>query len=100
MRAPRSKLAVAFSAAAESEDSPIAASVDMPGAVLINPQAAPDSRMYSLPRKKLTFRFPQPCDPFAHYELTVGGIARDGTVVPVPPVRFEPFKEWRPMLVD
>jgi hypothetical protein len=32
--------------------------------------------------------------------LTLGGIARNGAVVPIPPVRFEPFKEWRPMLVD
>ena len=28
----------------------------MPGAVLMNPQDAPQWRMYSLPRKKLTFR--------------------------------------------
>jgi hypothetical protein len=90
----------ASSVAAEVENSPIGGSADMPGAVLVNPQAAPRWRMYSLPRKKLTFRFPQPCDPFAHYQLTLGGIARDGAVVPIPPVRFEPFKEWRPMLVD
>jgi hypothetical protein len=55
------------SAAAESEGSPIGSSADMPGAVLVNPQAAPQWRMYSLPRRKLTFRFPQPCDPHAHY---------------------------------
>ena len=90
----------ASSAAAEVENSPFIGSADMPNAVLLNPQAAPRWRMYSLPRKKLTFRFPQPCDPFAHYQLTLGGIARDGAVVPIPPVRFEPFKEWRPMLVD
>jgi hypothetical protein len=88
------------SAASESEDSPIGSSADMPGAVLINPQAVPRRRIYSLPRKRLTFHFPQPCDPFAHYQLTLGGITRNGAVVPIPPVRFEPFKEWRPMLVD
>jgi hypothetical protein len=88
------------SAVAESEDRPIGGSSDMPGAVLINPQAAQQWRVYSLPRKKLTFRFPQPCDPHAHYLLTLGGIAREGTVVPIPPVRFESFKEWRPMLLD
>jgi hypothetical protein len=90
----------ASSTAAEAEDSPIGGSADMPGAVLINPQAAPQWRIYSLPRKRLTFRFLQSCDPHAHYLLTLGGIARQGTVVPIPPVRFEPFKEWRPMLVD
>lgn len=88
------------SAASESEDSPIGSSADMPGAVLINPQAVARWRIYSLPRNKLTFRFPQPCDPFAHYQLTLGGIAQNGAAVPIPRVRFEPFKEWRPMLVD
>ncbi len=87
-------------AAGESVRMPIGGSTDMPGAVLINPQAAPQWRMYSLPRQRLAFRFDQPCDPHAHYVLTLDNIVRDGAVVPIPAVRCEPFKEWRPMLLD
>lgn len=88
------------SAVAESEDMPVGSSASMPGAVLLNPQAAPRWQIYSLPRKRLTFRFPQPCNPLAQYLLTLGGISREGAVVQIPPVRFQPFKEWRPILLD
>ena len=48
----------------------------------------------------LTFHFDQPCDPHARYVLAMSGILNNGAEVKVPPVKFEPFREWRPILVE
>lgn len=83
-------------AAGELTDAPIGASAQDRDAHLGRLYGA----LYSLPRKRLLFRFEQPCDPFARYVLTLGGIKAAGTMIEPPPVAFEPYKEWRPIPFD
>ena len=84
------------SEAAETADAPIGASARDQDAYL--------GKLYgglsTLPRKKLIFRFDQGCDPCAHYVLNVSGIKNNGVAIELPPVTFEPRKEWRPIPFD
>ncbi len=41
-----------------------------------------------------TLRFETPCDPGAGYTLRIGGLARNGIPIDVPPIRFVPARIW------
>ncbi len=69
-----------------------------PGAKVSNPKAPLPE--YEVPRWQLNFSFDQPCDPTAHYQLTITGITMHGRQVQVPPVDFSPHEESSPMVVD
>lgn len=56
--------------------------------------------LYSMPRKELVFRFSLPCDPNAHYRLSVAGLNVKGDAIQVPPVEFDPYTEWRATGLD
>ena len=83
---------------AESAIAPIGASVHDPDADLGTPE--PRGVWVSLAIKELTFRFDQPCDPFERYVFVVSGLKQKGSALEVPPVTFEPYKEWRPIPFD
>jgi hypothetical protein len=86
------------SALPDVTNSLIGASAHDPDAQLGSPD--PQGRLYTLPRKELSFRFDQPCDLQAHYALSVEGMRSNGTLLEFAPVRFEPRKEWRPVPFD
>jgi len=56
--------------------------------------------MYSVAGFEISYQFEYMCDPMSSYELTITGIRSSGHPVEVPAVRFEPTKEWRPVLLD